>query len=342
MIITHFEISSIKIALKTPFITALRRVAFVESVRLFIHTDTGAIGIGEAPPTKAITGEDAEDIIHTLKHIIMPQLIGHHLDTPSKLFDTLHNSCEAHTSAKAAVDIAIYDLLSKKAGLASYLGAKTETVQTDVTISLNAPKKMAEDAQRAVADTFTVLKVKVGAKDGADIQRIQAVCEAVPNATILLDANQAWSLAEAIQILEHLHYPNIALVEQPLMAQDLKGMKVLTQLKKLPILADESAFNLSQVKTIVQTQSANMINIKLMKCGGIYKAIEIIKYCKEKHIKCMMGSMLEGPYSIAAAIALVLAYPEVFIYCDLDSPQLYKELPHDAPMILHNDTLTLR
>lgn len=340
MKIIKFTTKIVQIPLKTPFITALRHVTHVETVRLFVHTDTGHIGIGEAPPTKAITGEDTQDIIDIINTKIAPKLL-HQDINEINIFDRLHHSCEHHSSAKAAVDIALYDLLSKEQGLAHYLGAKSISVQTDVTISLNQPQIMLQETKKAIAAGFSILKVKVGGKDGKDLQRIQTICEAAPKSTILIDVNQAWTLREATTILKSLNYTNIALVEQPLDADDITGMQTLTQANYFPILADESAFNLKEVRHIVEHKAAHMINIKLMKCGGIYKALEIIHYCKRAKIPCMMGSMLEGPYSIRAAMTLVLAYPELFLYCDLDSPQLYKTLPFDAPLSMKIDTLTL-
>ena len=93
---------------------------------------------------------------------------------------------------------------------------------------------------------------------------------------------------------------------------------------KIPVLADEAAFILEDVKKIVQTKSADMINIKFMKCGGITKAVEILEYARENKITCMLGSMLEGPISINAALHLAMAYSDVIEYIDLDSPLLYK------------------
>jgi L-alanine-DL-glutamate epimerase-like enolase superfamily enzyme len=90
-------------------------------------------------------------------------------------------------------------------------------------------------------------------------------------------------------------------------------------------MADEAVFTLEDAKQIIKSKSADMINIKLMKCGGLSKAVEILDYAREKGIKCMLGSMLEGPISINAALHLALAYGDVIKYIDLDSPLLYKE-----------------
>ena len=85
-------------------------------------------------------------------------------------------------------------------------------------------------------------------------------------------------------------------------------------------------FTLEDAKKVIESNAADMINIKLMKCGGLTKAVEILEYAKSENIKCMLGSMLEGPYSINAALHLAMAYPQTIKYIDLDSPLLYKDL----------------
>lgn len=331
MIITKIALSYHQIPLKHPFVTALRRVETVEFLRIHIYTDNGEIGIGEAPPTKAITGETIESITNTIERKITPKLLGLTIQEAIKF---IYRCKEKQTSALAAVDIALYDLLP------SINKQKASSLKTAITISLDKPEIMAIRSQEALKAGLDILKVKVGAKDSQDFARIKTICEVAGNAKILLDANQAWSIYEALTIIEKIQDYNITLIEQPLIAHDLKGMAELTCKSTIPILADESAFNLDEVKKVLKMKSANMINIKLMKCGGISKAREIIEYCEAKNIICMMGSMLEGPHSIKAAALLAMEYPQTVKYIDLDSPLLYKE---SANSIIHfkNNELSL-
>jgi len=106
-------------------------------------------------------------------------------------------------------------------------------------------------------------------------------------------------------------------------------------------LADEAVFSLDDAKRVISQKAAHLINIKLMKCGGISKAIEIIEYCQSQNIKCMMGSMLEGPTSIALTTQLVMAYKDAFSYIDLDSPLLYKKIPTGTGVSFFNNIITL-
>lgn len=344
MKITGIEVRTLSIALKTPFVTALRRVDAVESVEVRLHTDEGIVGLGEAPPTKAITGEDSTSIITAIETLIGPRITGKTFMHPEDAMTLLHGSCDGNTSAKAAVDIALYDLFSKAAALPlyAYLGGRLRPLRTDVTISLGPPQKMAEETKEAVTAGLTLLKVKTGGKDGLDIERIHAVRRnAGENAVILVDANQAWGEDEALKIIDAVKGLNIVLIEQPVSAADLDGLRRITAQSAIPILADESVFSVEDAQEVIATGAADMINIKLMKCGGIFKAMQILRLCERHGIRCMMGSMLEGPHSIAAAAHLAMAFPATVTLCDLDSPLLYNTLPPQSPVRFNANRLLL-
>jgi len=342
MIITGISLEVEKIPLRTPFITALRRVDDVENIRVCIHTDTPNIGYGAAPATKAITGEDLNTISQTVKKVISPKLIGKTFDL-TKVLKTLHACCKGNSSAKAAVDMALYDLAaaSENQRLIEFLGHTPKPLQTAVTISLKSPKEMAEDARSAFGRGLEILKVKVGGRDALDIERIVAIREAVPTARLLIDANQAWGVEESLKIIKAITPLNIELIEQPVLGSDIQGLKTISQQSGIPILADEAVFTLEDAKKVIEEKAADLINIKLMKCGGISKAIEIIEYCQEKGVKCMMGSMLEGPVSITLTTQLVMAYSNAFSHIDLDSPLLYKKIPTGTGLKFFNNTIEL-
>ena len=312
------------IPLKTPFITALRRVENVEFVSVKVQCDNGFIAFGEAPATMAITGEDLEIITNSIDSI-KDKLLS---SAPQDALIILHSS-DIGSSAKAAVDMALISLLAQdeKKELQEYLGAKEKVeIKTDITISLNPTKTMLKDAKEAYQNGHNILKVKLGSDINHAIESTKAISLELPKAKLLIDANQAWSLKDSLLYINAVKDIKIELLEQPVNAKDISSLKTITQSTKIPILADEAAFTLEDVKEIVQTKSADMINIKLMKCGGLSKAVEILEYARENDVKCMLGSMLEGPVSINAAYALAQAYIDVIEYVDLDSPLLYKDV----------------
>jgi o-succinylbenzoate synthase len=311
------------IPLKTPFITALRRVENVEFVRVSVTCDNDSIAFGEAPATVAITGEDLSIITNSINSI-KEEFIS---ETPQKALTCLHQS-KIGSSAKAALDMAFVSLVAQEQGkeLYEYLGAEKKiAIKTDITISLNATDIMLQDATQAYHNGHDLLKIKLGSDINHAIEVTKRLSSILPKAKLLIDANQAWNLKDSLLYVNAVKDVKIELIEQPVHARDIKALKTITEATDTPILADEAAFSLEDVKQIVETKSADMINIKLMKCGGLTKAVAILEYARENGVKCMLGSMLEGPISIHVAMDLAMAYSDVIKYVDLDSPLLYRD-----------------
>jgi L-alanine-DL-glutamate epimerase-like enolase superfamily enzyme len=322
MKILNIETEIKHIALKTPFVTALRRVENVEFVRVKISCGEEIVAFGEAPATKAITGEGIEEILYSIESIREP-VLG---EMPEDALAFIHEQ-PIGSSAKAALDMAFVSLLAqqKQQKLYEYLGAKEPCeLQTDITISLGAEDKMIRDAKEAFKEGMDILKIKVGKDVAHAIKVVRELSVELPKVKILVDANQAWNLEESLAFINAMKGVKIELIEQPVPAKDLDALKLLSKSTTINILADEAVFTLEDVKKIHTGKYADMINIKLMKCGGLSKAVEILDYARANSIKCMLGSMLEGPVSINAALHLAMAYCDVIEYLDLDSPLLYK------------------
>lgn len=312
------------IELKTPFKTALRETTHVEFVRVHVEDENGLVGIGEAPATKAITGEDLEIITNSINSVKQTFLNS----TCQESLSTLHSTCRIGSSAKAALDMAFISLHVKENNqtLCEFFQTKDLSfLKTDVTISLNSADVMLEDAIKAFKDDMSILKVKLGSDISHATQVVKNISNELPEAEIIVDANQAWSLEDTLEFIEAVKEIDIELIEQPVSADDLSALKTISDMSHIPILADEAVFTLEDAKKVVDSKSAHMINIKLMKCGGVTKAMEILEYAREKRVTCMLGSMLEGPHSINTALHLAMAYRDVIKYIDLDSPLLYKE-----------------
>jgi len=333
-----------KIPLKSPFITALRRVENVEFVRVTLTCKDGTIGIGEAPATKAITGEGIEEILDSIERV---KSVLNFL-SPSSALEMLHGEDgikNIGSSAKAALDMALHRLIahSQNLSMLEYLGAKEPLkLQTDITISLNDASVMLEEANKAVESGMNILKIKLGSDITHALHVTQNIAKAFPQVKLIIDANQAWSVEDALHYIDALQGVEIELIEQPVIAKDLEGLKRITDYSQIPILADEAVFSLEDAKKVIQSKSADMINIKLMKCGGVSKAIEILEYARANDVKCMLGSMLEGPYSINIALHLAMAYSDVIKYIDLDSPLLYKEPSDELEFLFDGCEISLK
>jgi len=329
MKITDIKTQRKSIALRTPFITALRRVDSVEFIRVTITCSNGTITLGEAPATKAITGEDIDSILIAIAKVKddLLQL------SPQDAIKTLHNSSIGN-SAKAALDMAL---------IAFILDTKTDNsmkIHTDITISLKEPSAMLLDAKEAIKNGMNILKVKLG----SDIQHAIKVTKLLSNldAKLIIDANQSWNLTKSLNYIDAIKNIKIELIEQPIKASELDDLKRITDYSTIPILADESVFTLLDAKRVIESKSADMINIKLMKCGGVTKAIEILEYARQKGVKCMLGSMLEGPISINAALHLAMRYHDIIEHVDLDSPLLYKEASDELEFTFNGSCVRLK
>ena len=345
MKITEVRLGKISVPLRVPFKTALRRVDSVEDVIVEIVTDTGHKGYGEAPPTGVITGDTTDAIIGAIRDHISKKIIGLDIDNFEDVIQEVQSSIVHNSSAKAAVDMALYDLYGQLFNIPVYklFGGARKSITTDITISVNDPNTMAHDAIDAVERGYDTLKVKVGVDPSLDVSRLSAVRNAVGNnVRIRIDANQAWTPKEAVRILNSMQEKglNLELVEQPVKAADIEGLKFVTERSYVPVLADESVFSPEDALKIMQYHAADMINIKLMKCGGLYNALKIIAAAEIYGIECMLGCMLEAKISVNAAVELACA-KKVITRIDLDGPVLCSEDPIIGGAVFNEKDITV-
>jgi len=327
MKITDIELGMLRVPLKTPFKTALRTVDTVEDVVVLIRTDSGHTGYGEAAATAVITGDTHGSIIEAVRQYIRPRLIGQDVANLNRLCGLVQTSMERNSSAKAAVEIALYDLWAQLHGAPLYrmLGGGDPVITTDITISVDYIDKMVADSLSAIERGFESLKIKVGKDIGLDIERVKAIHAAVEGRALLrLDANQGWTAKQAVQAMRSLEEAGVVLelLEQPVKAADISGLKYVTDRVNTPVMADESVFSPSQVIDLIQQRAADIVNIKLMKTGGLSNAIRIADIAAIHGVPCMIGCMIESSISVAAAVHLAVAKADVIVKVDLDGPSL--------------------
>ncbi len=345
MYIQSIETFDIAVPLTKPFKTALRTVTTAFSVYVKVTTSDGRVGYGEAPPTHVITGDSMDSIRYAINDIIAPQLIGLHLLEKEVVFERLNKSAVRNTSAKAAVDMALYDLLAQHAGLPlyQYLGGYRSKIETDFTVSVNEPEEMAEDAANYLSNGFGILKIKVGIGEiQDDIARIKAIREKIGYKALLrLDANQGWSAKEGVRAIRAMEDAglDIQLVEQPVPAHDLEGLKYVTDHTDTSIMADESVFSVYDATRVISMRAADYINIKLMKAGGIYNALKINNLAEAHDIRCMVGSMIETKLGITAAAHFAASQPNIR-YFDFDAPLMLAKDLVEGGVIYHQNMMS--
>ncbi|HXS88261.1 MAG TPA: dipeptide epimerase [Steroidobacteraceae bacterium] len=346
MKITDIRFNMLRVPLKTPFKTALRTVDSIEDVIVQVHTDTGHVGYGEAPATAVITGDTHGSIVEAIKKYIGPRIVGEEIANLNRITQLIQGSLEKNSSAKAAVEIAIYDLFGQlyNAPLYKMLGGGDPVITTDITISVDYIDKMVADSINAVERGFESLKIKVGKDIGVDIERVKAIYAAVEGRALMrLDANQGWTAKQAVFALQTLEDAGVRLelVEQPVKAQDLEGMKFVTERVHTPIMADESVFGPTEVIELIRMRAADIINIKLMKTGGLSNAIHIADICGMYEMECMIGCMVETSVSVSAAVHLAVAKANVITKVDLDGPSLCQFNPVVGGVIFNESEISV-
>ncbi len=346
MKITEIRFGMLRVPLKTPFKTALRTVEAVEDIVVCVHTDTGHVGYGEAPATAVITGDTHGSIIEAIDKFIAPRVIGQEVANLNRITGLIQGALERNTSAKAAVEIAVYDLFGQLYGVPLYkiLGGGDPVITTDITISVDYIDKMVADSINAVDRGFESLKIKVGKDIGVDIERVKAIHSAVEGRALLrLDANQGWTAKQAVHAIGMLEDAGVRLelVEQPVKARDLDGMKYVTERVHTPIMADESVFGPTEVIELIRMRAADIINIKLMKTGGLSNAIRIADIAALHGVECMIGCMLESSISVAAAVHLAVAKADAITKVDLDGPSLCAFNPVDGGVIFNESEISV-
>jgi len=325
--IVHAELAMLRIPLRTTFRTALRTVERAEDVVLRLYGDDGRIGHGSAPATPQITGDTHASIVAALHESILPRLLHGRARDLSELLAQVQAAPGSNVSARCAAEVALYDLAAQGARqpLFRFLRGSVAELETDLTISLDALPKMLADVEDALARGFRVLKVKLGKDADEDVARVRAVHARVAGrARLRLDANQAWSVAETIEVMRTLEAEGVdaEMLEQPVPAADLDGMAQVSAAIRTPVMADESVFGAPHVSETARRRAARIVNIKLIKAGGIAPALAIADVARAHALECMMGCMLESPIGVAAAAHVAAARADVVRYVDLDGPSL--------------------
>ncbi|CDZ75570.1 L-Ala-DL-Glu_epimerase [Peptoniphilus sp. ING2-D1G] len=313
---------------KVKFKIALRESSKNSSILLKIETDEGICGYGEASPFEPVTGDMIGGVDVFLTNI-KPLLVGQDPLNIERIHRIMDRFIVNNTPAKAAVDFAIYDIIGKKAGLPVYrlLGGNSNQVNSDMTVGIDKPEEMAKLAKKYVDEGFKILKIKIGINPEEDLEAIAKIREAVgDDISLRLDANQGYSKKQAINVMKKMEKYNVDEIEQPLPYWDFAGMKFVKDHITQEVMMDESVHSPVDALRAVKEEATDIVNIKLMKAGGLFKALQINAICEAAGIKCMVGCMSETRIGIAAGAALTAAKKNIE-YADLDSYRMVEEIP---------------
>ena len=305
--------------LTEPYEIAYEEVAATTNVFVRLVTDR-FVGIGCAAPDYCVTGETGMGVLRALADVAEPRLVGADALRWSAVLEDLRGSLEGQPAALAAVDMALLDLLGKACScpLWQLLGGFRDRIETSVTIGILPEVETVEAALARVSQGFRCLKLKGGADVDSDIARVLKVREAVgKNAEIRFDANQGYSLEESVRFVEQTKRARLELLEQPTSRGEPDLLGRVTAQVDLPVMADESLMTLRDAFRLGGRELVDMVNIKLMKVGGIAEALRINSVARAARMETMVGCMDESEAGIAAGLAFALARSNV-AYADLD------------------------
>ena len=319
MTILHTEIYQFSIPIE-PFKIATGTMHFAQNTFIRIHTDAGLFGVGECSAFPMIVGE-TQATCFEMAQAFATLWKGKDALALEERMQELHAFTAFNATIKSAFDMALYDLAAQAAGqpLYQFLGGKQKVLETDLTIGIDTPEKMAEKAIRYQQNGVRIIKIKLGLHPEEDVARVQRIREAVgPEMVLRIDANQGWDFEGAIAALQGIAAYNVQFCEQPLRHWFNDLLPALRKQVPVKIMADESVFTHHDARQLLNADACDYVNIKFAKSGGILEAMKIDKVCREKGIACMMGGMLETRVAVTAFAHFALAHDNV-IFHDMDT-----------------------
>ena len=300
-------------------------VTHLEEVLARIETQDGVTGWGEVRGNCTYVTGDTPERLLAAASFLAPRLVGESLLELARLTDDMERAVVGNSGARALLDIALHDALAQHLGvpLAVLLGGiRRRSLPTDTCIAFCPPGEAARQAQGALTEGYTLIKVRVGLSPEEDEARVSAVrrvlAERGSPALLAADANGAWTPKEALAVLRRLEPHGLAFIEQPVPGEDTAGLRFVRERSPVPVMADESAASPRAVLRIIETGAADMLHLKLIKAGGFVPLRRMTGMAEAAGVPYMIGQMDEGMLATAAAVhagaASAARYFEV--HCD--------------------------
>jgi L-alanine-DL-glutamate epimerase-like enolase superfamily enzyme len=311
-----------------------------ENVLVRLRTEDGVVGWGESSPYAPVTGDTQATNLAAAK-MFAGIVKGKDPFDLGRIVAEMEAATTGEPGIKAAVEMAIWDICGKLANrpVRCLLGNYRDSFETDLTVYLDDPYVMAEKALSVVNRGFKSVKVKLGETALADIERIRGVREKIGREVrICIDANQGWSPSEAVRTLRAIDAYDVQFCEQPVPYWDWEGLRFVRERSPIAIMADESVHSPHDAITAVRRDAVDMINIKLMKSGGILQAVCIACIAHAAGMACMLGCMSETRVALTAAAHVVCSQRNV-LWADLDSFMEHKVDPVIGGMVLKNGVI---
>jgi L-alanine-DL-glutamate epimerase-like enolase superfamily enzyme len=328
------RVEPLDITLHTPFGIAGGSADLARNLLVTIELADGTRGYGEAAPFPAFNGE-TQAMAQAAIEGACSTVEGADVREWRRIAHTLRTTIGPVGSARCAIETAVLDALTRQAGMPlwAFFGGMGTVLETDMTVTTGSVAQAEADARDILARGISMIKVKIGSGDlQLDLERLLAIVQVAPASPLILDGNCGYSADGALQLLALLHERGIvpALIEQPVAKDDLTGMAQVVQWGGAPVAADESAASAADVVRLAAQRAANVVNIKLMKCG-IVEALDIAAVARSAGMGLMIGGMVESILAMTTS-ACFAAGQGGFNYIDLDTPLFMADSPLEGGM----------
>jgi L-alanine-DL-glutamate epimerase-like enolase superfamily enzyme len=301
--------------------TASYSADFVDVFYVKIQTDDGITGIGAGSVVPNGRGDPFVEGVEAVKSATRSLFVGKDPLQIDPLMNALHAALQRYARHKAAIELALYDLMGKalNVSLSTLLGGSSRDVIPVLRmLSLGSPAEMAETASTFVEQGYRHLKVKLGTDPAGDLERFKTVRRAVgPTVNLTVDFNGAYDTATAIRVITSLAAHGLTMVEQPVPGTDLGGMAAVTQAVEPVILADQGVDSAREVLQVACGHAAQAVSIKLLKFGGLRESLAAARVCEAAGLICHMGGMATSCLIDAAQAHFVSATPSVVTPCEI-------------------------
>ncbi|MDA0704172.1 MAG: mandelate racemase/muconate lactonizing protein [Proteobacteria bacterium] len=316
MRITEIEAIPVDVP-RTPRVRIASAYGEIPSARfvlVVVRTDDGMTGLGEASPELDWTGEDIHSCWNCIRYYLAPALIGHDPLRIQSAMDRMEAVIAKNPYAKAAVEMALWDITGKQAGLplAELWGGRVrEAVDVKFVVS-GPPERAGELANQVLAEGFRYIKIKTGLDVRQDIKRVRAVRDAVgEEIPVGVDSNMGWSYAEALWALPRLEEQGVAFIEQPFNRYPRAALAEYRRLSRIPIVAHESLFTLDDALQLLTDRAADIWAITPSTHGGYLATREILGLARAGQIPCLLGSTIELGINSAFMAHIGLSSPSI-------------------------------
>lgn len=331
MEITDVETIPVSVPYSIDFDIAGGGMATADHVLVRLSTDEGVVGVGEASPSPFFASETVDSVVAAIDDHLAPAVTGERPANRSAVHEAMGDAIKGNPFAKTAVDVACYDAAGKHLGapVSTLLGGRVrDRIQVGQSIGIKPTDEAVADALTYVEDWgFDSIKVKVGKDPEADVERTKAIAEAVPDrVSVRVDANQGYRADEAVRVFTELEAAcDLLLVEQPVSQHDLAGMARVSDALTTPVLADETVFSPQDATDVVVHEAADIVNIKIMKAGGLFRSRQIADVAAGAELPLAVGSMVEMGVGTAAGAHFAATLPHAVYPSDVKGPSLHED-----------------